>query len=515
MIVLVCLLLVAIGCGGEGTEESVDNYMPDVNGYYPGEKDYEEDTDAIIDAMFREMFGEEPPNVEDDHPHDLEPEHLRTLVVHANRRYEEILRQARNEMNDAWAGMGKEYRLDLEIISYTSGTSAAAQERLSVELMAGQGPDLLLVSERPIWNWVRSGLFTDIYQLIDNDPNISRDDLYTNVLESLEFNGRLYVFPLSFGFEYVGINASLPQYFIDRFQQYESISMGDMLAIYVDLKAMYGHEFGHLRLGNASILAMADAALIYGMAPFIDFNRRESDLIDSRFINFLYQFQQVFTPDMLHSATISGASPMANQEIMARNSVRYMFYVELKELGPINAFFDPIVPYFTHFIPIVCEQGQLRINHMASAMSHTWQNISIPTASDTELAWEFTQHLLNSMAYPQSQAQAVRHGWGYYSFATPIKRYMFEPRMRLIIEQALDSYAHPFIGAEHSISRTQLIDDAISRLASFNEMPVTVSSFITMDNFDYDIVEQLLMGIVSAEVAAQNLQNQISLRLIE
>jgi len=502
------LMLLPVGCGGfegEGDLQEEDNL------YYADDEEH-----RALDFIWAELLGEE--DLFDDGslgylPSYYESGNIVTITVRGDRRYERMLQQARDEINAEWVIEGRDYTLHINFDSYTIDNWFEANQRLRVELMAGQGPDLMLVSGTPIWNWVRSGFFVDIYQLIDQEPHMEREDFFTNVLEALEYEGRLYVFPLSFGFEYVAINANLPQSFIDRFMQYNFISMGDLLSIYVDLMDEYDHIFGHMYPGNGSILASASQAIFYGMAPFVDFNTGIATLTDNRFIEFLNMIQRVYTPMDLFQSFIYGSVPIANQEAMEEFSNQFTFFVEFIELGPINAFFTPTSPYFLHYIPIVCEQGRLRVNHTLGGP--TWQHVSLPKAGNSELAWEFTQHLLNAMAYPDLVSQAIFHSIGSYSFATPIRRDMFEPRMRNIMMSTLVSYAQPFVGMDDEVNRIHLVDNAIERLAYLNEMPITAPPFIQRYDIDHDVLEQLLAGVITAEDAAQSLQNQITLRLME
>jgi len=71
--------------------------------------------------------------------------------------------------------------------------------RLSTDIIAGNVPDILDLSQLPFTQYVARGLLEDIYPLIDSDPNLNRSDLMEAVLRASELNGGLYqVFP-SFG----------------------------------------------------------------------------------------------------------------------------------------------------------------------------------------------------------------------------------------------------------------------------------------------------------------------------
>ena len=70
---------------------------------------------------------------------------------------------------------------------------SAAITTFNNEMLAGKVPDILLINdEMPYESYEAKGLFTDLYEYIDKDPDISKDSFQPNVLEALESNGKLY-----------------------------------------------------------------------------------------------------------------------------------------------------------------------------------------------------------------------------------------------------------------------------------------------------------------------------------
>ncbi len=67
------------------------------------------------------------------------------------------------------------------------------------ELIAGNIPDILLLeSNMPYDSYVEKGLFADIYEFMDSDPEYTRDKFIPNMLSTLERDGKLYSIALSF-----------------------------------------------------------------------------------------------------------------------------------------------------------------------------------------------------------------------------------------------------------------------------------------------------------------------------
>jgi ABC-type glycerol-3-phosphate transport system substrate-binding protein len=68
--------------------------------------------------------------------------------------------------------------------------------RLSTEIIAGRVPDIIDVSNLPFKQYAARGLFVNLYDLIDADPELNREDFLERVLYAAEVDGNLYqIFP--------------------------------------------------------------------------------------------------------------------------------------------------------------------------------------------------------------------------------------------------------------------------------------------------------------------------------
>ena len=82
----------------------------------------------------------------------------------------------------------------VEIVDYSDDGALSpedAQMKLYTELISGQGPDMVLSSGRSSSH--SAALFSDLYPLLDADPELGREDLYG--LTALENGGRLLLAP--------------------------------------------------------------------------------------------------------------------------------------------------------------------------------------------------------------------------------------------------------------------------------------------------------------------------------
>ncbi|MCL2628900.1 MAG: extracellular solute-binding protein [Oscillospiraceae bacterium] len=64
--------------------------------------------------------------------------------------------------------------------------------RLSTDIISGNAPDIINTQNLPIHQYVNKGLLLDLYKLLDNDSQISRENLVSAALRETEINGGLY-----------------------------------------------------------------------------------------------------------------------------------------------------------------------------------------------------------------------------------------------------------------------------------------------------------------------------------
>jgi len=74
-----------------------------------------------------------------------------------------------------------------------------ALRRFSVAIGTGQAADIVAFPHQgvPIYSYTSKGIFVDLYELMENDPDFNKADYLPNVFEALETDGKLYtIFPL-------------------------------------------------------------------------------------------------------------------------------------------------------------------------------------------------------------------------------------------------------------------------------------------------------------------------------
>jgi len=456
---------------------------------------------------------------------DLAPEELdlpaRTLSVFITNMSTGVFLQAAEAMNASWRVRGEPYVFELEIeeIPHTGEVGGwdareAHLMRLQTQLMAGQGPDMFQFMEgQNIHTFVDSGLLVDFNTLMDNDPRTNRDDFFTEPLNALEIAGGLYVFPSSFGFEFVGINAGLPQSVIDQFTQHSTITVAQMLDIYLYLIDNYSEEFGHLIFGTSSGMSWPIRIMESVAGGFIDFNTRTANLTDPGFVSFLEMFKRV--ADGREIIQGWGVGPISDEAWLRQQSYVSVFVMESSQLTTANAHFTPANPIFAHYIPHADAQGRLLLTDF-SWRSFNYGAFCVTTAGDSALAWEFIQYLIPAYTQPVGRAAidpvSGAEVWGYRYLASPIQRNLFrEHAQRAIAYYFAHDEIQDFVGTPIPSD----ISAAIDRIAELNEMPMAMMyPMLPLSLFEENF-GLFMDGVLTPEDFAQRMQNSIALWLME
>ena len=110
---------------------------------------------------------------------------------------------------DDWLAKGiaifnQTYKNDINLIveDFSTGdyeaNCAAYRDRVTIELMAGSGPDVIF----PYWldidlnKTMKNGLFLDLSPYFEQDKDFHKEDYLTNIFEAGCFDGKQYVVPL-------------------------------------------------------------------------------------------------------------------------------------------------------------------------------------------------------------------------------------------------------------------------------------------------------------------------------
>jgi len=458
----------------------------------------------------------------------------RTLTFQGNNFHVAVAQQAADAMNLSWQRRGEQYRFELVAVDTFADSDFYGAEgrymRLATQLMAGLGPDVfVLESSYDVHALARSGFLVDFYELMDNSSHTRREDLFAQPLTAFEMYGGLYMLPLSFCFHYVTINVNLPQSILDMYTQLETITLAQMMDIYMTLTKNYADTHGHMLFAQSNAFIRSfTATLQHAMYEFIDFEARRSDLVNPEFIAFLDDYR---TLTEMQGEPISFVMNYVQTPRFAQllygwdDSLMFFLGSDLMNGGKAYKYFTHIDPIFSHTRLLTDSSGRLLLEVPCgtTATGPVWPAVSVTATGDYELAWEFIQYLTRAFTTPVGRS---RGDWGllfgYNNLGSPIRRDLLEYHTRRNIYAYFDidvtndrrRYLH-YVGMSDPAERNHHVSIVMSRIATYNEMPMALLypmlplSLISNDR------RLFMNGVLSSQEFAQQLQNTVSLWLIE
>lgn len=94
-----------------------------------------------------------------------------------------------------------EYRITFKDYSkYAVGDDYdSCYTQLNNDIIAGKTPDIMLLDDNmPVNSYFKKGIFLDLNTMFESDPEINRSDFLENILDALEYDGKLYRITPSF-----------------------------------------------------------------------------------------------------------------------------------------------------------------------------------------------------------------------------------------------------------------------------------------------------------------------------
>lgn len=95
----------------------------------------------------------------------------------------------------------KEYKIEVKEYYQEEGQL----EKLSTEIIAGKGPDILDLRDLPIDKYVELGLLEDLTPYIEKDPELKVEDFVASVAEAMKINDRFYYLSPNFSVNTVAV----------------------------------------------------------------------------------------------------------------------------------------------------------------------------------------------------------------------------------------------------------------------------------------------------------------------
>ena len=416
----------------------------------------------------------------------------KTVIVAGFNLWDGQIKKAIDEFN----ALSAEYRIMLK--DYYQGNFDDALINLNLDITSGNMPDIIVFSDfyqLPRDSYVKKGLFADLYEFIDNDPDMKRDDYLPNALEALETDGKLYFGATSFNTHVlIGKKSVVGEKMGWTWNEYNEL-ISKQPSGTIPFAYAYDTEIGvspkHIILRVAAHPLMAD---------FIDEKNATCDFITSNFTNLLEMIND-FPQDVgdLRTSDFSNGNPLLMDGSMSN------FY-DLKKWE--NEYFKEEIT----FIGFPDDGGG------SGAYGTLYNPFAISAKSEVkDGAWAFAKYLLTDcqeMSGPTINLPDYKFIFGFMGY--PIKISELHRIAEISKVSPSDNGYRVYNEVNYSSDGYYVNDDKdIKKILDF----INSVKFTNFDAKIQDIIseesEGFLAGQKTAEEVAEIIQNRVNLYLAE
>ncbi|MCL2253136.1 MAG: ABC transporter substrate-binding protein [Lachnospiraceae bacterium] len=378
----------------------------------------------------------------------------------------------------------------IEILNYGkewSGSNDIITD-LNLELASGKIPDILMInSNMPIDSYGEKGFYADLYELIDEDPDLERSDYLPNILKMQETNEKLYSIAAGFVVETVMSPASI---FGEERNQKAKFTWDDF-AFYLDEHKEVTVPIATIYKGHISKRKMLNNAILLDMANLNKFNTPE-------FISLLKTINQ-YIPEPYIDATIDD---YIERKILFKNSTLW-------------GFTDAKVPEFFYFGEPIAYVGFPTINGTAGSYATLQFRMAISANSAVkDGAWEYMKGILTDF-----QFSGVNHDYNVSSgkiVGFPIHKEALNKMAEALKMSTEERFTRTFDGI------TLTFDPSLTNEEVEKILELIYSLEIHEDRIDSKVINIILgeagfyfTGQKTAEEVADIIQSRVNIYLTE
>ena len=372
----------------------------------------------------------------------------------------------------------------------------AARLQAGMEIMAGTAPVLIGADLVDHLNPLTITNFADWLPIMRSDPRFNEDEWFMEALHALSVDGRLIAFPGSISYEYVVTNSSVPG-LVDAVGNRDTISMTDMMELYNTFNA----DGSFYLMRRFDVLFAVESAI----GRFFDFETGYVNFNNQYFINFITAARSMTGPARVFGdrATYPWVDNDNIREVDAQASNTYLFMLTTPfHIHHFGAFDEEFV--FTNPLLFANEDGQVLIR---PSYGRAFLLNASATTDEKALAWDFIRVMFNPQ-YENRVAHIFLHPVNNQWLRSQAGRELMVPINRL----------YPVIRGWRPLGDAAFLTDTLlqnyDRMAS---MPLASAVYApdTVKAAVYEILEQFHNGLITAEAAANDLQNRITLMMME
>lgn len=365
----------------------------------------------------------------------------------------------------------------------------------AVELMSGSAADLVEVDGLAVYKYAKSGVFCDLYPMMDADPAFRREDYYTNIFRAKEYQGALYSMPC--GFLYETVYASRPLLEEARLTLPDTLNYEEMLTL------------------QKKVLASTGAAprLMPGLSPssffwqeypeYFDAATRTARFTSPEFLRYLR-----LTKENIPVPEENDLTRIARDDSFLREDYLFCLYDVASGADLTNFLLDH--QNIAGPVPLLSTGGKWYFRSM--------REYAIPAAGpNRELAWEFLKFYIGERELPEDPSSP--EGRQYlleHNLFVPINKANFYNSFRFTIHGIL-----PYWDSDPALrwregDREALIEEALDRIHGWNQrLEAEQAEGEIYGLLCEELNNYYLYDILTAEETASRLQSRMTIFLQE
>ena len=360
----------------------------------------------------------------------------------------------------------------IEVVDYsqyaTEDDYSAGVTKLNTEIISGNVPDLFVADELPIEQYGAKGLLCDLYEFIDSDEELSRDDFFENILTAMESDGKLYSIAPTFGIVSLVGNADVV-----------GEEMGWTLQELMDVSKAHP-EAQYLLDPYTTKAAMLQTMLALNLGEYVDWATGECSFNSQDFIDVL-NFCNMFPESYDYNSGNHESTPAlisSGRQLLASYSA---------------SDFEQFQMYEAMFGGHLAFKGFPTSEGIGNVAVPTGSRLSISaTCSDPEAAWSFVRTALLEETYPEDRY--------YYVNGYPLNKASFEKLKAKAMEKQYETDPETGEQVEVSTGGWGWDDFYIDIYAMTEEQAAQLDALIASVDRTYSY-DQNIMNLVTEECA--------------
>jgi len=370
------------------------------------------------------------------------------------------------------------------------------QVRMEVgtQLMAGSAPTLIDFYLADPFDPRQAVFFDDLYKLMDADPDFNEEDWFMNVFHAFEIDNRLYHFPLNFWHGPVLANRGIEGLSEAMVAYNDGITLSELMQLSSYFTERYPQYYLEQHFSSRWIMQLMSEQFIDMEVGSVDFGEEFIDLII---------YADSITCSNINSVWWTlGGNAVYNSLQDQMMSERYLFHLDTIFWFWYWLDFYEDIHSFASMTALTNDRGELLI--------HSPNNFLLnanATTIEKAIAWDFLMFIMQ----PENFSHDSFPPWD------------LQPPNRSLFNRVIHENMYHFLNHGDPIfswfpgTYYEATEGIITRMTSFFEMPMQVTSAYPriIDNIIEENMRLFHEGLLSAEQTAQNLQNQITLVLME